>query len=431
MWVRMRFDIAWSDLACGIRNACLPLDRRALQQQICQHWSAPEEMLPCLSVRSGFDLLCAAMELPPGSEVLMSALTIPDMVRIAKHHGLVAVPVDLDVGRMAPNLEVLRRAITPAARAILVAHLFGTRVPMEPIVKLARQHGLLVIEDCAQAFVGREYEGHPDADAAMFSFGPIKTATALGGAVLRVRDPQMLRRMRALQATYPVQDRGAYLRRLLKYSTLKAACSRPMCDAILSLCRAAELDHDHMINGATRGFAGPHFFERIRRQPSGPLLAVLERRLRTFDPRRIAERAARGDFLVSLLPRGLQRPGGEVQGHTHWVFPILAEDPRRVIASLAKAGFDATQGGSLRVIAPPPDRPELDPRAARAAAAKTVFLPVCPQMPTRFLRRMARVLAQLDGQPTKQPAVAETPAFPRRLPCDGTPLALQQGAAQG
>ena len=431
MWVRMRFDIAWSDLACGIRSVCLPWDPATLQQQICRHWSAPEEMLPCLSVRSGFDLLWAALGLAPGSEVLMSALTIPDMARIAEHHGLVAVPVDLDVEHMAPNLEVLQRAITPATRALLVAHLFGTRVPMEPIMKVARQHGLLVIEDCAQAFVGRDYEGHPDADAAMFSFGPIKTATALGGAVLRVRDPDVLRRMRARQATYPMQDRGAYLRRLLKYSTLKAASSRPLCDGILSLCRAAELDHDHMINGATRGFAGPHFFERIRRQPSGPLLVVLERRLRTFDPRQIAERAARGDFLVSLLPRGLKRPGGEAQENTHWVFPILVDQPRRVIASLGKAGFDATQGGSLRVIAPPADRPELDPRAVRDAAAKTVFLPLCPQMPIRSVRRMARVLWQLQGEPARRPALAPSPAVRRRLRRGRSRLVFQQGAAQG
>jgi dTDP-4-amino-4,6-dideoxygalactose transaminase len=51
---------------------------------------------------------------------------------------------------------------------------------------------LLVVEDCAQAYCGTEFDGHPDADVAIFSFGPIKTATASGGGLLRVRDGELL-----------------------------------------------------------------------------------------------------------------------------------------------------------------------------------------------------------------------------------------------
>ena len=77
----------------------------------------------------------------------MSALTIPDMVRVVEEHRLVAVPVDLDIDRMAPDLELLERAITPRTRAIVVAHLFGARIPLEPVLHIARRHGLRVIEE--------------------------------------------------------------------------------------------------------------------------------------------------------------------------------------------------------------------------------------------------------------------------------------------
>ena len=147
----------------------------------------------------------------------MSAVTIPDMVRIIEHHQLVPVPVDVDGPTLQPVLEHFERSITPRTRAILVAHLFGTHIEMGPIVELARQHDLLVIEDCAQAFVGSAYAGHPDSDCALFSFGPIKTATALGGAVVRVRDAELRSRMRDLQNAYPMQSRSAYLKRLVKY----------------------------------------------------------------------------------------------------------------------------------------------------------------------------------------------------------------------
>ena len=84
---------------------------------------------------------------------------------------------------------------------MLIAHLFGTRLPLQRFAEKAQDHGLLLWEDCAQAFDGR-YAGHPEADAVMFSFGPIKTATSLGGALLRLRDCELLTRMNDPKATY-------------------------------------------------------------------------------------------------------------------------------------------------------------------------------------------------------------------------------------
>ena len=82
MWLRMRFDIGWSDVAFGARSLAARLDREALKRQIGQCWPQPQQMFPCLSVRTGFDLLWKSLELPVGSEVLMSAMTIPDKVPI-------------------------------------------------------------------------------------------------------------------------------------------------------------------------------------------------------------------------------------------------------------------------------------------------------------------------------------------------------------
>lgn len=51
-------------------------------------------------------------------------------------------------------------------------------------------------QDCAQSFAGMAYTGHQDADVSMFSFGTIKTATSFGGAILRVRDSDLLTEMK-------------------------------------------------------------------------------------------------------------------------------------------------------------------------------------------------------------------------------------------
>src|SRR5262245_6425144 len=196
MWVRKRLDIDWSDLAWAVWYCLARRDAVAIARRIEQSWSPAGAAVACLSVRSGFDLVLRALELPAGSEVLVSALTIPDMVRILEEYGLVAVPVDIDLASLGPTRETLERAVSPRARAILAAHLFGSRMPIDELVAFARRRGLLVFEDCAQAYEGPAYAGHSQADVSLFSFGTIKTSTALGGGLLVIRDPGVRERVR-------------------------------------------------------------------------------------------------------------------------------------------------------------------------------------------------------------------------------------------
>ncbi len=412
MWSRKRLDIGWSDLAAGAVRACFPPDSARAERGVAAPWPEPDKMLPCLSVRSGFDLLLSALALPAGSEVLVSAITIADMVRIIEEHGLAPVPVDLAPQRMAPEMEHWQAAVTPATKAILVAHLMGGRVEMEPVLEFARRHGLLVFEDCAQAFAGTQYQGHVEADASMFSFGVIKSSTALGGAVLRVRDAELLRRMRQGQAAWPVQSRWRYLKRLVKYGTFKLLTSRPACGAITGVCRALGRDYDRWINGAARGFPGSDFFRQIRQRPSAPLLSVLARRLRSYDAPRWQQHSEKGHKLTRILTAGgVSCPGAAMNPHTYWVFPVAVDEPRRLMAELARAGFDATQGQSLCVVPPPAGRMALKARAAQELLSRLVFLPFYPELPADESQRMAEVVAAaMKPEPASVTAPAESSA---------------------
>src|SRR6185436_17101105 len=113
----------------------------------------------------------------------------------------------------------------------------------------------------------------------MWSFGPIKTATALAGGVLCVRDEAVLQRMRMLETGYPVQTRGAYAKRVLYR-------------AFVTACEALGKDHDRVIQGSVRGFAGGEFYAKIRKQPSAPLFALLDRRLEHADGSRVKKRTS-------------------------------------------------------------------------------------------------------------------------------------------
>jgi perosamine synthetase len=398
MWPRKRLDIGWADLAFALASCLYRVNARSPLQSIESCWPGDGRGLACLSVRTGFDLVLEALALPPGAEVLVSALTIPDMVRIIERRGLVAVPVDLDPADLAPRAETIERAITSRTRALLVAHLFGSRFPMQPIVETARRHGLLVFEDCAQAWDGGGFQGHPDSDVAFFSFGTIKTATALGGALLHVRDAGLLAQLRELQARLPIQSRWRYATRLIKYALMHFFSGRIPYTLLVGLLRICGVDFDRMMNRAVRGFPGRDIFRQLRQRPSVPLLALLDRRIRSDIAPRLQARTLIGQRLAARLMPTVCCPAGNVPKHSYWVFPCLSNEPAPLIALLRRAGFDATQGHSMTCVPPPSDN--FAPALVAARALETlVYLPCYPELPPAEVNRLADVvLAHVRGK---------------------------------
>jgi len=112
----------------------------------------------------------------------------------------VFVDVDLDTWTMDPKL--IEAAITPRTKAILPVHLHGLMADMDPIVEIARRHGLVVIEDAAQSH-GAEYEGRRAGsvgDAGCFSFYPGKNLGAYGeGGAVVTNNPELARRVALLR----------------------------------------------------------------------------------------------------------------------------------------------------------------------------------------------------------------------------------------
>jgi len=254
MYVRYGLDLSVEDIFFGVVSCGRQLRREELEDEVLRQCSLEEEGLVCLSVRSGWDLWLDAQGLRAGDEVLVSAITHPDMIRIIHEHGLRAVPVDIDPETLAPRPWMLEAVLTPRTRVVLVAHLFGGRMDLGGVAKFSRDCGLLLVEDCAQAFQGPQKMGDPAADVSMYSFGTLKISTALGGAVLRVRDREVLGRMRGIQASYPSQGRGVYSKKLLKVLGL-VAVSRPRPYGLLArACAQFGYEIDALVGGVVRGF---------------------------------------------------------------------------------------------------------------------------------------------------------------------------------
>jgi perosamine synthetase len=399
VYPRHRLDIGAADLWFGLRATAGRIDPTCLEAELLATAGMERRGLVCLSVRSAWDLLLSGLRWPPGSEVLVSAITHPGMAVILRAHGLRAVPVDLDPETLAPAPASLEAACTERTRGLLVAHLLGGRLELAPLLDFARRHGLLLVEDSAQAFTGLESLAPSGADVSMFSFGLIKTATAAGGAVMTVADPSLLVRLRAVHDQWPRQRPGAYAAKLAKTAGLAVFNDPGRFEVLQRVCRIAGIDLDGMINASTRSFAGgPAMLAKIRRRPAAGLVALLRRRLRHVDADRLAARSALGEELAAGLPDAYRHPGGRLHRRTHWLFPVAAPDPDRLVAELRRRGVDASPGTS-NLAAIVGEDGSVPPRAAELMA-NIVYLPCYPELGSDG---RDRILAALRAAATLKP----------------------------
>ena len=144
---------------------------------------------------SALHLALLAAGIGPGDEVITVAHTFMATVSAIRYAGAKPVFVDIDPTDATPWIPAaIEAAITPHTKAIIPVHLYGQCADMDPILEIAKQHNLLVIEDACQAH-GAEYKGRRAGsigDMAAFSFYPGKNLGACGeGGAVVTSDPEL------------------------------------------------------------------------------------------------------------------------------------------------------------------------------------------------------------------------------------------------
>lgn len=155
--------------------------------------------------RMAFRYILQAFDFPAGSEIVMPALTFWVMPEIARQLGLKPVFADVDPVTFNVTAASLERVITARTVAVVPTHLWGLPCDMDPIVEMAKRHGLAIIEDCAHA-LGAQYRGRPVGtfgDAAVFSLQTFKPLNGYGGGVAVIRSGELASRVAALAAAEP------------------------------------------------------------------------------------------------------------------------------------------------------------------------------------------------------------------------------------
>jgi dTDP-4-amino-4,6-dideoxygalactose transaminase len=168
-------------------------------------WAQACGTTDAIGMSNGLDalhLILRACDIGPGDEVIVPSNTYIASWLAVSQVGATPVPVEPDERTYNIDPARIEAAITSRTRAIMPVHLYGQAADMDPIVEIARRHGLRVVEDAAQAH-GATYKGRPVGslgDAAAWSFYPGKNLGALGdGGAVTTSDAALAHRLRLLR----------------------------------------------------------------------------------------------------------------------------------------------------------------------------------------------------------------------------------------
>jgi dTDP-4-amino-4,6-dideoxygalactose transaminase len=158
-----------------------------------------------VGVANGTDAITLALKavgIGPGDEVITAPNTAAPTAEAIGHAGAKVVFADIDPKTYNLDPEKVRKAITPKTRAIVPVHLYGQPADMDAFRAIAREHGLRLVEDAAQAH-GAEYKGQRAGtlgEVACFSFYPSKNLGAYGdGGAVVTNDPLIAEKIRMLR----------------------------------------------------------------------------------------------------------------------------------------------------------------------------------------------------------------------------------------
>jgi perosamine synthetase len=158
---------------------------------------------------AALELAVAALDLGPGDEVILPSFTIISCAAPIVRAGAIPVLVDADPVTWNMNVEDVEPRITPRTKAIMVVHIYGLPVDMDPVLALAAKHGLKIIEDAAEMH-GQTYKGRPCGsfgDLSVFSFYPNKHVTTGEGGMVLANDDALAARCRSLRNLCFVPER--------------------------------------------------------------------------------------------------------------------------------------------------------------------------------------------------------------------------------
>lgn len=182
-----------------------PNPQRVQSEGLAKEWAEYMGAKYCIPVNSGtaaLHMCVAGLGIEPGDEVIVPAFTFYASAAAVLHHNAIPVFVDIDPETYCIDPALIEGAITEHTRAVMPVHIHGMPADMDPILEIARKHGLGVIEDVAQAH-GAKYKGRlcgSMGDASGYSTQASKTlSSGCQGGLFTTNDEEVYARADMLQ----------------------------------------------------------------------------------------------------------------------------------------------------------------------------------------------------------------------------------------
>lgn len=323
----------------------------------------------CANGTDAILLALAALDIGPGDEVIIPPFTFFATLGSVLRAGATPVFADIQPDSFNIDPDAIPSKITSRTKAIIPVHLFGQCADMDPILEIARKHGIAVIEDAAQSF-GAVYRGQRCGSFGTincFSFYPSKNLGTLGDAgMVTTNDERLAKKLLAYR------NHGSEVKYFHKYigwnarlDTIHAAILRaklPHVDEWIAGRRAAAARYDVLIDGADLN----DFFRRP---------VALPNRLHTFNQYTVrVARNRRDELIQSLRENGIACD----------VYYPLCLHRQECIRHL---GY---REGAFPV--------------SESAAATVLSLPIYPEITAEQQRRVIECCARLAAQPLRMAA---------------------------
>ena len=170
--------------------------------------------------RMGFFALMQVLSIKTGDEVVLQGATCSVMANAVLRIGATPIYADIDRNTFGSSAEAIAGVLSPRTRLIVAQHSFGIPCEIEPILKLARDRGIFLLEDCALT-VGSSINGTVCGnfgDAALFSTDHSKPINTLSGGLVYTKDSSLLDKLREIQAcsgSFPIKKQKALWHQLI------------------------------------------------------------------------------------------------------------------------------------------------------------------------------------------------------------------------
>eukprot|EP00331_Platyophrya_macrostoma_P035659 CAMPEP_0176438570 /NCGR_PEP_ID=MMETSP0127-20121128/19375_1 /TAXON_ID=938130 /ORGANISM="Platyophrya macrostoma, Strain WH" /LENGTH=427 /DNA_ID=CAMNT_0017822571 /DNA_START=40 /DNA_END=1323 /DNA_ORIENTATION=- len=381
-----------------------PSDRNALQQvleELVIKKPDTEKLLTTLSVRTAWDLFLQAMDFPLGSEVIMTAVNIPEMVKIPRYHGLIPIPVEIDFKELKAVAKDIEAKITPQTKCIMISYLFGAEYDITDIINVAKKHNIMVIEDSAESFHGPQSTGHPGADLSLYSFGTIKINTSYGGSLAIIRNNEVLyRKMKHILESYSELPNKMFVKKIGKNAFPWLGLNwKPLNKyGRLVVNYGLGIDHREMMVSLIRGFNDESdFLEKFRKQLPIAMMAMLAMRLKAFNQADFEKKSQNlRDTMNTLVKGGVEVPGHGIKDRYFWLYPFKTNEKDNVFNKLQDRGVDVYKKSTqLKLVESPVGSKYEFPYQTKEFMDKLLYLPFHLEVPRDQLMEMAKEVIEV------------------------------------